>query len=112
MKTETKHTPGPWCVWDSQQGHGPTVIQGAAPDYSQPFRGVAITAPYLAPAFGEQLANAHLIAAAPRLLEALQECAIALHKAQRYGPPEHQANILCALESAQAAIAATEGRGE
>lgn len=95
MNNTPKHTPGPWEAF-SEKVAGPNnecVADCAA---------IAIKIP-------TAQANARLIAAAPCLLEALRECQVALHKSQRYGPAEHQANVLCALESAQEAIQKAEG---
>lgn len=102
----TKHTPGPWCVWESQQGHGPTVIQGAAPDYSKPFRGYSIATPYLVA--GQQMANARLIAAAPELLEACKAMAEIL---SRYPSRDPNGEIWGNMvpEIAKAAIQKAEG---
>lgn len=89
--TKTKHTPGPWKVQkpDSQSyahtitGNGfwiADVAHGAIKD--------------------DDVANAHLIAAAPELLEALKKCLPRMHPTH----PEY--------ENAVAVIAKAEGGGK
>lgn len=71
-----KHTPGPWSIKDD-------AVNAIEPD-------VMAGEFYIAQCFGhshhdEALANARLIAAAPELLEALQDCREALRRAGAEG---------------------------
>lgn len=100
MNNTPKHTPGPWMT------DGRFVAQSFRS--GQPYIADCIIS-QSSRSIENTTANARLIAAAPCLLEALRECQVALHKSQRYGPAEHQANVLCALESAQEAIQKAEG---
>lgn len=68
MKTEAKHTPGPWEVsrrnaWRVADAHDNTV---------------ASTGTDSSISYGAHVANARLIAAAPDMLEALKACLAAL----------------------------------
>ena len=68
------HTPGPWLVWDSK---GTARIDHTTGVYRQPDSSdeqiIALCDEDLSLSSDEQLANARLIAAAPELLEALQQ---------------------------------------
>jgi hypothetical protein len=68
MNTQTKHTPGPWRV--ARQNPSPTtgewMIAGGKPGYLAEIRDCGS---------GDVTANARLVAAAPELLAALQQCA-------------------------------------
>ena len=68
------HTPGPWLVWDSK---GTARIDHTTGVYRQPDSSdeqiIALCDEDLSLSSDEQLANARLIAAAPELLEALEE---------------------------------------
>lgn len=75
MKTETKHTPGPWTVFKPasqdvcyEGGECPATIRGA---------GIHVaTMPGERHCFSQTAeANARLISSAPELLEALESCA-------------------------------------
>lgn len=70
MKTESKHTPGPWRVGDA----GMTVFGPKQPDGSLPKRIAEVGNPRAILTSDNTKANARLIAAAPELLEALREC--------------------------------------
>lgn len=102
----TKHTPGPWTVSDN---HGKRYIEP-----------VGDNAPVAMICRGHDdaySANANLIAAAPELLEALEDCQTALEWAieQGGGPAcEHEAGVcFCnennALNFARAAIRKARG---
>lgn len=62
--SQTKHTPGPWHV---EGDHVVTTDHMAKQLIAWPVEG-----PYALP-YDERVANAHLIAAAPELLDALRE---------------------------------------
>ena len=68
---DNKHTPGPWALansWDTRR-HAGAVVQTTETDYGT--KGVPVA--YIAKRMGEApAANAHLIAAAPDLLAALE----------------------------------------
>lgn len=63
----TKYTSGPWQVFDAD----PTTVYGPHRDYLAACDPTHIGK--AGSAYGERLANARLMAAAPELLEALQE---------------------------------------
>ena len=96
-----KHTPGKWCV----ESDGTTVAMGGQ---------CVIVAP--APdgaSFGEQKANAALIAAAPELLRSLKG-ALAYADALPDGPHDMSCEATpghcsCWIDSARATIAKAEG---
>ncbi len=92
----TRHTPGPWRVWDKD----PTVIV----DSDDVLIGCSL-APFRS--VDENIANVRLCAAAPELLEAIQ----ALVNVQN-GPPliEYTADYDTAMSLALAAIKKAEGR--
>jgi hypothetical protein len=94
--TKTKHTPGPWVVMGKGK-HQPPLIAGAEEDYEHgPDR------PVVAYLSGENIeANARLIAAAPLLLGALQDCVLELRFLGKTGTD--------GLNQAIAAIAAALG---
>jgi hypothetical protein len=94
----TKHTPGPWEA-DQHPGSREVYIRPA-------YKGYGADSPALAEAFSQdssteaeriQWVNAHLIAAAPEMLEALREFAEGRNNAH-------------AMELCYAAIAKAEGR--
>jgi len=62
--TNSTHTPGPWVIYDERAAHGSRLI------YSSSEYGVGEV--WDINNNGENKANAHLIAAAPELLEALE----------------------------------------
>jgi hypothetical protein len=88
----TKHTPGPWVVYDDSNDGKTNRMEIAA-------RGKTVARIYHSVP-EEDWPNACLIAAAPDLLEALVEASVAL----RIGH-----NSLTALEKASAAIAKATG---
>lgn len=92
--SETKHTPGPWCLSDES----PMIIQ----DECKVIVGSASTYPNSGyfPGQKEAEANARLIAAAPELLEA---CEGLLGLAERDGW------LHVAVNAARAAIAKAKG---
>ena len=95
-----KHTPGPWIVdsgpYNEQTGKYPPVITNECRD-------ICTVESY----FPDAGANAHLIAAAPELLEALKK--IASYQSGgiiKEGTPEFDRNIM--IHIARAAIARAE----
>lgn len=84
------HTPGPWTIHDQVDSEGFTIIKG------QGLRLAKVT--NSEPDWAE--ANAHLIAAAPELLEALEAAAVSLSSVGLWEESQH----------ARAAIAKAEGR--
>ena len=69
---ETKHTPGPWTAGRLPLTDSPIVRDGCGCPVAKPGRDV-IAAPGSV-ADLQDFANARLIAASPKLLEALQSC--------------------------------------
>ncbi len=117
--SEMKHTPGPWTYGDWITGkHGDSgnsvwvEVWNIEADGSKGL-------PFIACKHHDQVANARLIAAAPELLEALQEAKAALEWCveQGGGPAcEHESGgVVCfckenkAISSARAAIAKATG---
>jgi hypothetical protein len=89
-----KHTPGPWAVDDN---HGRRYIEPGSSD--EPVAEVCKKKG------GEYLANAHLIAAAPDLLAALEACESAMASCMADFNQYDQA----AYDAARAAIARARG---
>ena len=109
-----EHTPGPWICQRCGEKNTLNVVINLPPDRCQPIADIDCTGVQN----GEAKANARLIAAAPKLLEALeaiddmencQQCHeqgernIDQHKAVGYNYP-HQESWECAREIARAAI--------
>ena len=106
--TETKFTPGPWIVDGS-------VIRG---DSDHIGRTVAVAStlnvawPYGRRATKEEPYNAHLIAAAPELYEALEDCITALEPYDDIKPRDWKTdreNMRRVYQSARAALAKARG---
>lgn len=98
--TQAKHTPGPWFVGKIPGKSGKTIHCGALPNGG--LNVIARTARHLVQRNAK--ANARLIAAAPDLLEALEELlGIAFH-------PNVSGNVYVSSEDrARAAIAKAKG---
>lgn len=94
MTTKAKHTPGPW----RRNGH--TSIESKD-------RWIASTDSGGVKGFSEDVANAHLIAAAPELLEALKAALPHLQWANIHGSRCDEQ-----IAQTQAAIAKAEGGGQ
>lgn len=108
IKTGTaKHTPGPWEVWDAVEGNiaklhvGIKTPSGSVRLASLPDR--------RASAIGEDHANARLIAAAPELLEALEQCVKYLNDIKPLGLGNEGAQAYDARISAYDAIRKAKG---
>lgn len=100
-----KHTPGPWVV---EENSSPPLIWGN--DYEKPVAEVELHRSYADYVDGEAQANARLIAAAPDMLEALENL-VAKYNAMQDG------NIGAQLTNgdffaARAAIAKAKGQAE
>lgn len=108
--SELKATPGPWTVYPDVDGNFFYVAQqdGApyTPDYSD-VCGLSCQT-WSGERFNVQQANAHLIAAAPELYEALEEMV------ERYAPGYHDCidNGLPECEICNARAALAKARGE
>lgn len=110
----TKHTPGPWLFRTAPTSAGLCHIVSAA-DWKGAFiygDGIRKGVDDALPKAQELAANARLIAAAPDLLEALQEMvagdAEAIEDAKRLGVPFPD-EMLAAYHKARAAIARATG---
>ena len=103
--TDTKHTPGPW-VWEHWQ-MGLTAQNGTRVLAYYDYEGMSL----YGKTEDEQNANAHLIAAAPDLLEALGEAVSAIEWWQREHGCCHGATD-DELNAARAAIAKAKGQTE
>lgn len=110
----TKHTPGPWLLRTTPTSAGLCHIVSAA-DWRGAFiygDGIRKGVDDALPKAQELAANARLIAAAPDLLEALQEMvagdAEAIEDAKRLGVPFPD-EMLAAYHKARAAIAKATG---
>ena len=94
-----KHTPAPWkVVIDWEEKHPITVIDPTTENHPQGPLHLCNVNPNLQ---DESYANARLIAAAPELLEALQEIALLA--------PERETNTYKMQDIARAAIAKATG---
>lgn len=93
--THVKHTPGPWFVSDEEQ----TIVYVKMPNGYEP--GICDTA---APSItclrqdSELIANAHLIAAAPELLDALNACLPFMHDLEHENHEDMSVGIFKDLE--------------
>jgi hypothetical protein len=107
-----RHTPGPWLVWDSK---GTERIDHTTGVYRQldstDEQIIALCDEDLSLSSDEQLANARLIAAAPELLEALEELAerAAILSALS---PRSAASTLLGMAHTKAKRAIAKARGE
>ena len=108
------HTPGPWVIGKSFTPGEIAIREGSDPTNDEPQCLAVVLEP---PGWNqdEQRANAALIAAAPALLEALEELAVyasAADRTQHAGvpvPADAWAAIYDATNKARAAIAAARG---
>lgn len=104
---ETKHTPGPWAVYQSRGNSRLRVMSDAVP----------YDVATMNHAGGEEAeaANAALIAAAPELLESLRGLVATLESArdekQLTAPRFVQCQLREEVKRASAAISKAEGRG-
>ena len=105
-----RHTPGPWQTVNVGTDDEPMMSVRAARIAGQPPRHeVALCATGDSPQAMED-ANAHLITAAPEMLEALQVCAAELAEIANFAPQTSDPHF--ALNVARAAIAKATGEGE
>lgn len=74
----SKHTPGPWDIWETV--HGYEICEPTKPSRHSHFASLGIGGF----GWGEQKANAKLIAAAPDLLEVCKNVLIALEISDEY----------------------------
>ena len=105
---ETKHTPGPWRATRDQDSRGNHCWRIDAPSVSL----LAVLTYQNAGARAEGIADAHLIAAAPDLLAALE--AVLAHEGERdispIGTELDSAELERAKNAARAAIARAKGK--
>jgi hypothetical protein len=114
MKTEIKHTPKPWIVNGSWHIQAPTGIAGYRAN-GEPIPALPTIVAQVVKGHGishkEVEVNAHLIAAAPELLEALkalfEHCAMT-HK--HWGEGCNVKESDAAIAGAHAAVAKAEGK--
>lgn len=115
MNTQAKHTPGPWSVSidrDKYDSSRDVIRVRAEEDRNHPQGPLTVAGvnQYLA---DESVANAHLIASAPNMLDALR---VALHRAEQARHSSEQPGPILAewldgiIAEARAAIAKAEGR--
>jgi hypothetical protein len=107
-------TPGPWHVGDVH-GFNANIIRAENGEHISSVYGIPfnceVSDPYLVQKRPEQFANAHLIAAAPELLEALKKLMLAKEeKAQHGDTPVYRALKTVAWDAARAAVAKAERR--
>jgi hypothetical protein len=109
----TQHTPGPWAVNDSTETDDDTTLTICAPADEVE---IATMSAYEngCECFSEIRANAHLIAAAPVMYEALQHAAMSYHhpacscKGEYASQPERYCT--CHVQKARQALAQAEGK--
>lgn len=104
---ETKHSPGPWKLAYDKGSNRDIMTNNA--------RVATAWLAYVTPE--EYHANAHLIAAAPDLLEALRELDAAIDDEALYEPDDDEHakaldRLIEAQKAARAAIAKAEGRAD
>jgi len=108
MTHTTKHTPGPFEVVPHSYGY---EIKRAHITPSCTTMGTIAT---IKPQGDRQLANAHLIAAAPAMYEALSHAAMSYHHPACKCKGEYSANpelyCTCHVQKARAALAQAEGK--
>lgn len=101
MSEETgKHTPGPWVATPMVKHANNAFYITATPDGNNSEKEVAVVGPCLA---ATTEANARLIASAPELLEAIEDCIGLLEVLVRAGPST-------ILDAARAVSAKARGR--
>ncbi len=109
----SEHTPGPWRVEDGHDGHGHWHYSIGArhqwPEGEAAFCALAFTPPLgVGPYAVNRQADAHLIAAAPDLFEALKDLMVSIESDEE--GDEAGRVLAAALTSAAVAIAKAEGR--
>ena len=116
MSSETRTTPGPWACWDMDEfGWHVFAVRFGTRDQGQDCRlSVAAVRPgrsHIEPAdnYYEQVANAHLIAAAPVMREALVQAEACMSIVT---PRSDKAEYLRILGVVRAALAAADGSTE
>ena len=110
--SNTKHTPGPWFITEGPTyGHTSRLKVESAPDAEREFGMVIMERSVqsgLPSALDQEcMANAKLIAAAPELLEALEETSAAL--LQYFSGVGSKVDAKARYELARAAIAKSQG---
>lgn len=110
------HTPGPWDVRECHEGRLAIGAPYQWPEGEKAWASVATTpGEGVGPLSDQRAANAHLIAAAPELKDALIELGDAACGAQHTDPDSEEGieawlRVSRALDSAAKAIAKAEGR--
>lgn len=107
------YTPGPWKVHKGYRVYSPSRLVGE--NGQQYFEVATCGTDYQSGSLGETEANAHLIAAAPDLLEALSDAAEFMERALaganlKATGDDREAGVM-EYQAALAAIAKAEGRG-
>ena len=102
MSEEQKHTPGPWRVWDRGPDEIIIVTDENEPWYIAELCDLDSSGGVILDGYNETLTNAHLIAAAPDLLEACEKMRSSIHG---FGSLDHEKDILDA-----AIVKAKEGK--
>lgn len=106
MKEETKHTPGPWHIGSGDWAHGQGSIMAVYDDRSICLALAWISEQGPPPTRGEAEANAHLIAAAPMLLEAARDIIV---RAKYHDEKESVLISRAQLSALEDAFAAAKG---
>ena len=89
MKTDTKHTPGPWTYYLTISDNGPVPQVQTVPvgPIGAAYATMICTLSQTGKKSGTQLANARLIAAAPELLEALYAALPCVEESEEFDKP-------------------------
>jgi hypothetical protein len=95
-----RHTPGPWRLWLSQDDHGAFMLRGDSPE-SHGEDMLIVQRNIGTPNGDEGVANAHLIAAAPMMYEALLDALDVLPDADNRCASEVIATVRAAVLLAQ-----------
>ncbi len=99
--SQTKHTPGPWSVFDYKEG-GLTVVSDTHGAYVAKCDGISATIG----SAEELMANARLIAAAPDLLRLLEDAIPYIEEGEQFNKPSCRG----LSKAARAAIAMATGK--
>ena len=112
MSSETKHTPGPWCLDITRDGDGDVVRVVQEESTAHPY--------HIAEVYGhggdavtdtQRMRDARLIAAAPEMLEALETIEKWLYHIERGSPMAANAAEMI-RGKARAALRKARGEGE
>lgn len=105
------HTPGQWVIWDKERELNPEFSTGlpmivAPPSSTKYVETVDIAT--IHDDTDEYIANAHLVAAAPELLEALKQ--LEYLAPEKFDDDEHETNWNSSIRNIRKVISKAEGK--